>query len=86
MSPGVQRMRTERAFRTSLAVHGATHPATWSAWARAVAAWGIRRAPRIPSINPPTFLLDLAAVAYARATSGAGDSNRTARRRAQKAA
>lgn len=73
-------MRAKLSFLRAIETHGHLHPSAWSAWGRFVAVWGIRRAARIPLLNPPPALLELAAVAYARATSSPGDSNRRARR------
>jgi len=79
ISTGVNRARASVKLGHAIRKHGHNHPATWAAWGRHVAVWGIRRSPMPPFSKPSTELLEIAAVAYARASSSPGDSNRAHR-------
>lgn len=81
ISRSVDRCRASRAFAFALAKHGNSHPATWAAWGRFVAAWGVDRSPAPPLTELVAHLCAIALVAYARAKGVFGDVNRTARHR-----
>jgi hypothetical protein len=81
ISRSVDRMRATFALERALAKHGNAHPATWAAWGRFVAAWGVGRSPAPPLTELAAHLTAIALVAYARAKGVCGDLNRTARHR-----